>query len=130
MTRLNGCIMQPKGFIMKPPTKDTPMVNCICFVQEGQSPDLHRGEIQSVLNTFTAASFGENAQISWFQVAAGNGFTAGKPSTSSVVSITSNERLNPERRESLLRKLVTLWTENTGCSVDEIVAVISDPAQN
>ena len=106
------------------------MVNCTCFVQEGQSPDQHRGEIQALLNTFTAASFGEDAQISWIPVASGNGFTAGRPSTSSVVSINSNERLDPERRESLLRKLVALWTENTGCSVDEIVAVISDPAQN
>ena len=106
------------------------MVNCTCFVQEGQSPDQHRGDIQTLLNTFTSASFGEDAQISWIPVAPGNGFTAGRPSTSSVVSITSNEPLNPERRESLLRQLVALWTENTGCSIDEIVAVISDPVQN
>ena len=103
------------------------MTNCICVVQEGQSPDLQKDKLQDALNRFAAASFGGEAKISWIPVAPGNGFTAGEPSTSSVVSMTANEQLNPERRESLLRELVTMWTEATGCTVDEIVAVISDP---
>ncbi len=103
------------------------MINCTCIVQEGQTPDLRKGEMLNLLNRFASASFGEEAQTAWVPVAPGHGFTAGKPSTSSVVSITSNEPLNPERRESLLRELVALWTDETGCTVDEVVAVISDP---
>lgn len=103
------------------------MINCTCVVQEGQSPDLHKREIHGLLDSFSKTSFGEEARITWIPVAAGNGFTAGKPSTSSVVSITANESLNPDRREFLLRELVTLWTDRTGCTIDEIVAVISDP---
>ena len=106
------------------------MVSCICVVQEGQPPDQQNREIQDALNRFTSASFGEEAQIAWIRVAPGSGFTGGKPSTSSVVSITSSERLTPERRESLLRELVALWTNETGSTVDEIVAVISDPIQH
>jgi hypothetical protein len=104
------------------------MINCTCVIQEGQSPDLRRGEMQSVLKSFASRSFGQEAQIAWVPVAEGNGFTAGEPSTSSIVSFTAHEQLSPERRETLLRELVSLWTERTGCTVDEIVAVIADPA--
>ena len=69
-----------------------------------------------------------DAQITWIPVAPGNGFTEGRPSTSSVVSFTANEALSPERRETLLRDLVGRWTQQTGSSIDEIVAVIADPA--
>ena len=103
------------------------MISCTCFVQEGQSPDQRKENVQALLERFTSASFGEQAQIAWIPVAAGNGFTAGAPSTSSVVAMTANEPLAPSRRESLLREFVGLWTVETGCSIDEIVAVISDP---
>ena len=106
------------------------MVSCTCVVQEGQSPDLHKDEIQGVINSFVTRSFSEEANIAWIPVAPGNGFTAGKPSSSSVVSITANRPLPRDRREALLRELVALWTENTDCSEDEIVAVVSDPTQN
>lgn len=106
------------------------MINCTCFIQEGQAPDLRKADLQGLLNRFSISALGEEAQIAWIPVAPGNGFTAYKPSTSSVVSITANQNLDSERRESLLRELVTLWTNQTGCSIDEIVAVIADPTPN
>ena len=106
------------------------MINCTCFVQEGQAPDENQDQLKAVLGGFSQSSFGEDAQIAWIPVAAGSGFTEGKPSTSSVVSITAAEPLAANRRETLLRELVRLWTNETGCSVDEIVAVIADPPQN
>ena len=106
------------------------MVNCTCVVQEGQAPDVALGEIHNLLNEFASAAFGQPAQIAWVPVAPGNGFTAGKASTSSVVSFTANEPLERERREKLLRELVAVWTGETGCTADEIVAVIADPANH
>ena len=106
------------------------MVNCTCVVQEGQPPDLRKAAVEKVLNEFAVASFGQEVVLTWVPVAPGSGFTAGKPSSSSVVSFTSSERLSPDRREHLLRELATLWSETTGNTVDEIVAVISDPAQH
>ncbi|MEM8491054.1 MAG: hypothetical protein AAF756_09510 [Pseudomonadota bacterium] len=103
------------------------MINCTCIVQEGQAPDLRQSGLQELINRFTEAAFGEAAQITWIPVAPGNGFTERKPSTSSVVSMRASESLKPDRRESLLRELVELWTSATGCSVSEVVAVISDP---
>lgn len=105
------------------------MINCSCLVQEGQSPDLHKSELQAAISQFTASSFGQEAQIAWIPVAVGDGFTEGKKSTSSVVSITANEPLTPARRETLLREFVALWTDKTGSTIDEIVIAIVDPAE-
>ena len=103
------------------------MIKCTCFIQEGQSPDRNRTGIQEGMSKFSSEAFGQDTEISWICVAAGNGFTASKPSTSSVVSMTAAETLDSQRREQMLRKLVAMWTTVTGCSVDEIVAVIADP---
>ena len=124
--------MKPLSFIMKPKLGETErrrtnMISCTCIVQEGQTPDQNKGGLQAVLNGFTDAAFGENAQIAWIPVGQGNGFTEGKPSTSSVVSMTANKPLEADQRETLLRELVGLWTQETGCTVDEVVAVIADP---
>ena len=104
------------------------MINCLCVIQEGQSADQKRHELASALDAFGRAQLADSVQVSWLPVARGSGFTAGKPSTASVVSLSANEPLAQERREQLLRALVTLWTEQTGCSVDEVVAVLADPA--
>ena len=82
------------------------MISCTCVVQAGQSPDRGKEKLQQSLDDFAHSSFGQRARISWIPVAPGNGYTAGGPSTSSVISISSNEPLRPERREELLRELV------------------------
>ena len=106
------------------------MIHCSCLVQEGQSADRGKDAIQSAVTDFIDQAFGQPADIKWTTVAPGNGFTAGKPSTSSIVSIASPEPLSHQRRESLLREFSSLWTSRTGDSTDEIVAVISDPQSN
>ena len=103
------------------------MVTCMCVVQGEQAPDRRQEEMKTLLQGFSDRAFGEAAQIAWLPVPPGNGFTAGKPSSSSVVAFTANQPLGAEQRETLLRELASLWTEETGCSLDEIVAVISDP---
>lgn len=104
------------------------MINCTCIVQADQAPDRSQADLKALLRTFTNSAFGASAQIAWIPVPQGNGFTAGKPSTSSIISMTADQPLNTEHRESLLRELVGLWTAETGCSVDEVVAVIADPS--
>ena len=104
------------------------MINCMCVIQEGQTPDQMRGELHTMLEAFSNTHFNDSLQVNWLPVAEGSGFTAGEPSTSSVVSITANQKLEQSKRESLLRELVSLWTDKTGCTIDEVVAVVSDPA--
>ena len=104
------------------------MINCMCVIQEGQGPDQQRGELAQALDAYSRESLGDSLQVNWIPVARGSGYTASKPSTSSVLSLTANERLSQEKREVVLRELVSLWTDHTGCTVDEIVAVVADPA--
>ena len=104
------------------------VINCLCVIQEGQAPDQRRDQLGAALGRFTEEHLGAGAEISWLPVAAGNGFTAGEPSTASVISLTALAPLQQSQRETLLRQLVDLWTGETGCSVDDVVAVISDPA--
>lgn len=104
------------------------MISCMCVIQEGQQPDKMRGELTVALSEFGKEHLGDPIRVNWIPVAKGSGFTAGKPSTSSVVAITANEQLEQTHRETLLRELVSLWTDHTGSTVDEVVAVISDPA--
>ncbi|MEM9621162.1 MAG: hypothetical protein AAF993_05905 [Pseudomonadota bacterium] len=106
------------------------MINCMCVIQAGQAPDQQRAALATALNRFAGEFLHEQLTVNWVPVPAGNGFTAGEPSTSSVVSLTAPEALSQTRRETLLRELVSLWTRQTGCSVDEIVAVIADPVQH
>lgn len=106
------------------------MVSCMCVIQEGQAPDRGREALATALDGYVQERLGASPTVTWVPVARGNGFTAGKPSTSSVVVLTSNEALPQTRRETLLRELVDLWTTETGCSVDEVVAVVADPVQH
>ncbi|MEM1230532.1 MAG: hypothetical protein AAGI15_08355 [Pseudomonadota bacterium] len=103
------------------------MIDCLCLVQEGQGPDRQRTALAGALDAFAREQFGVGLQARWVPVAPGYGFTAGAPSSSSVVSLAAPEPLTQDRREAALRALVALWTEHTGCSVDEIVAVVADP---
>lgn len=103
------------------------MINALCVIQEGQGPDQNREQLGAVLNSFSEKTFGDSLTVNWLPVAEGSGFTAGKPSSSSVLSMTANKPLSQSEREIILRDLVALWTTNTGCSIDEIVAVVADP---
>ncbi len=103
------------------------MVRCVCLVQEGQTPQSKQAALQQKLNAFSERAFGKEADITWTAVPAGSGFTAAGPSTSSVVSFTAEQPVGQEQRVSLLKDLCDLWTGETGCSVNEIVAVINDP---
>lgn len=105
------------------------MINCFCVVQAGQGPDADQAALQQALQGFTREHLGGPAEITWLTVPEGCGFTAGKPSTSSVVSITAGEALDQSRRIALLHALSDLWMERTGCSADELVAVVNDPRE-
>ena len=104
------------------------MINCLCVIQSGQAAHGLRSELASALDSYEQEHLGDSLQVNWVPVAEGSGFTAGKRSTSSVISLAANEALSQEKREFLLRELVDLWTAKTGCEVDEVVAVVADPA--
>lgn len=105
------------------------MIICSCFIQAGQiSAEVER-RLRDRFESFTQQAFGESAQINWVPVAKGSGFSAGKPSTSSVVSVRANAPLEQPTRVKVLKQLSELWIEITGCSFDELLVVVADPDQ-
>jgi hypothetical protein len=103
------------------------MIDCTCLVQDGQAPARKQASLQRLLTTFAERAFGQPANVRWIAVRPGSGFTAAELSTSSVVSMTAPEPIAQDERVSLLTELCDVWMRETGCSPDEIVAVISDP---
>ncbi|MEL7042562.1 MAG: hypothetical protein AAGL90_13635 [Pseudomonadota bacterium] len=103
------------------------MIPCICLVQAGQISEQSETVLRSKLDAFTQKTFGEGAQISWVAVSKGNGFTAAKPSSSSIVSVRPHTPVAQQKRAELLHELCGFWTAETGQSMNEIVGVIADP---
>lgn len=105
------------------------MTTCRCLVQEGQISPEQRANLEAKLRDFSATKLGSPAEVSWREIARGSGYTATKPSTTSVVVLTADAALDQPARVELLHELVGFWTNGSGCSVDEITAVIGDPVQ-
>lgn len=103
------------------------MIQCTCLVQEGQISAASEAVLRDKLNAFTQKTFGAGAEINWIAVPAGSGFTASKPSTSSIVSMRAPDPVNQAERGPLLRELCGFWTAETGQTLNEVVGVISDP---
>lgn len=100
---------------------------CTCLVQAGRIDTQVKTALHHRLDEFTRTVFGSPAEIAWTVVPEAHGFTAGKPSTASVVSVRAPEPLEQLRRVELLDALSTLWMEETHCELDELVAVVADP---
>lgn len=106
------------------------MVMCNCIVQAGQISAESEAVLRSNLNAFSERYFGESAEISWMAIPERSGFTATKPSTSSIISMRAPSPIPQEDREGMLRELCGIWTSETKCSLDEVVGVLSDPVAN
>lgn len=103
------------------------MTPCTCLVQAGQIPAATEAALRSGLSNFAERAFGAPAEINWIIVPEKGGFTAAKPSTSALVTLQADAPVEQSRRVALLQELCDLWMGETNCSLDEIVAVISDP---
>lgn len=103
------------------------MILCNCIVQDGQISLETETTLRAALSDFAIRAFGAPAEIKWLTIPERSGFTAGKSSTSSVISMQANAPLSQEDRESLLKELCAVWTRETNCTLADVVCVISDP---
>lgn len=103
------------------------MIPCNCIVQAGQISPETEASLRANLNAFAERAFGEPAEINWRAIPQRSGFTAAKPSTSSIVSMTANKPVPQPERAALLKEMCELWVRETHRSLDEVVGVISDP---
>jgi hypothetical protein len=96
------------------------------MVQEGQVSEDHVKSIEDGLGAITSRFFELPVSVAWTTVAKGDGWTAGEPSTTSLVVMYVPEGLDQRTRTSLLKSICDLWSGTTGCSVNEIVATARD----
>lgn len=104
------------------------MIDCTCIVQADQISAETQAALRNSLDEFTTRNFDAPAAINWVEIDKGSGFTATKPSTSSIVSLAGPSPLEQSTRISLLEELCAVWSRETGCTLNEIVGVINDPA--
>ena len=67
--------------------------------------------------------------ITWMVAEPGDMFTAGEPSTSSIVGAAIDRETTAAEREQLLTAICDLWTDVTGCTDHEILAAVTRPEQ-
>lgn len=99
------------------------------MVQAGQNADARETALRSGLEAFSRDAFGEPPDILWVVVPEKSGFTEAKPSKTSFVVFQANKKLAQEQRVDLLKGICEFWKAETDCTLDDIVAVISDPAE-
>ena len=105
------------------------MSDIVCIIQEGQEAERKMDALGDGLRRLGQEHFGDDpvaAEVGWTVVRKGFGWTAGEPSTSSIVIRSVPVGLPLERRTAWLESVCNLWSDVTGCSVNEIVATAWD----
>jgi hypothetical protein len=100
-----------------------------CIIQEGQTPSRKRAELADGLQRIGRELLGDSeagAEIAWITVPEGFGFTAGVPSTSTLVIRSVPVGFPDAEREAFLKRVCDLWTGGVGCTSDEIVITAFD----
>lgn len=105
------------------------MILCACMVQEGQISEQQMQSLEAGLNGITSEFFDQPAAPLWTTVARGDGWTAGEPSTTSLVVMYVPPGMDQPTRTRLLEAVCDTWSAVTGCSINEIVATARDTEQ-
>jgi len=93
-------------------------------VPERLRPELAAGVGDSYTRLFgvPAAEIG----VDFTELPRGRFFTAGRPSTSSIIAGTVPAGTPDEQRHRLLAEITALWCEVTGCTPHEVVVTAAD----
>jgi phenylpyruvate tautomerase PptA (4-oxalocrotonate tautomerase family) len=105
------------------------MPHYACIVQAGQRAEREQARLSEGLARLAHEAFGdapEAVEIQWISVPEGFGFTAGEPSTSSLVVRSVPVGFAERLRERFMSKVCDLWQDVTGCTKDEIVVTALD----
>lgn len=101
------------------------MAKCICMFQEGQISENVIVALETGLkNIVVANGISDSPVVNWIEIPCGEGWTAGAPSTSSVVALFCQD-IEQSQRLKMLNSICDLWTAETGCSINEIIAMVS-----
>ena len=99
------------------------------ILHEGVVPEAVRPALAGGIRRAYAALFAVPAEavaVDFTEFARGRFFTAGRPSTTSIVAGTVPTGTPTDRRHRLLSEITALWCETTGCTSHEIVVTAGD----
>ena len=105
------------------------MPHYVCMVQAGQAAERARPRLSAGLERIgreLLADPTEGIEIAWHTIPRGFGFTAGAPSTSSLVVRSVPVGFPEAEREVFMSRVCELWTQATGCTPNEIVVTALD----
>ena len=102
------------------------MINIKCVVQEGCVPEQVRPKLVAEMARISISLLGgspDDIKVEFTDIPKGFGFIrGGEPSTTSVIVVRIPVAYEQNHRGQLLREFGVMWSEVTGCSVDEFVA--------
>jgi phenylpyruvate tautomerase PptA (4-oxalocrotonate tautomerase family) len=99
------------------------------ILHEGVVPEAVRPVLTDGIRRVYAGLFevpAEAVAVDFTELARGRFFTAGRPSTSSIVAGTVPAGTSTSQRHRLLSEITALWCETTGCTSHEIVVTAGD----
>ena len=100
-----------------------------CTMQEGQVDEGTRAVLADGLRRIAVDLLGESADdvpVSFSDIPAGFGFRGGAPSTTSLVRGAIVGGVDQELREQVMRAVIEMWTDVSGCTVDELIVSAAD----
>lgn len=99
-----------------------------CMVQEGRVPAEQRVLLESALKTAARDHVGSTTRlaVAWVTVPSGSGYSAGKPSTSSLVQLGVPDGFAQASREALMRDVNDRWCMITGQTPYEVMVSATD----
>ena len=107
------------------------MADYVCIAQQGQTPEKKQAELSAGLKNIAVEQLGQatdEVEVRWLSVNEGFGFTAGLPSTATLVARSVPVGFPQDERVQLMTRICDLWQEVTGCSTNEIVVTVLDGA--
>ena len=103
-------------------------VNCV-IQAEGPAVAVQQRLEQGLVEIHDVHSPNPGLDVAWRLVPEGYMFTEGRPSTTSIVSFTLDHTTTLPEREAFLGSVCELFADLTGCTVNEVLAAITPPAE-
>ena len=99
-----------------------------CMVQEGRISDGQKVALEAALKTTVRDHVGGDAKlaVAWMTVPAGSGYSAGKPSTSSLVQLSVPDGFPQDSRAALMHEVSDRWCALTGQTKYELMVSVPD----
>jgi hypothetical protein len=103
----------------------------ICTVQEGSIDPSEYAALAAALTAALQDSVGTAARpaLVWCEVPRGQAFTAGAPSSVSLVMIEVADRLDSSTRSAALRSMSDAWCDTAGVQPDQLMLTLADSSE-